>query len=271
LHDSTSLSITSGATWDLNGYAETVGSIAGAGNILLGGATLTAGGNNSSTTFSGVISETGGLTKIGTGAFTLSGSNTFTGNVNINAGTLNLNSTGRLFVVGTWDAHGIVTVGVNATLQLYDFTASTGSLGYLSYNDNHLVINGGTLEFTGTNGVMGESAANDGANKRAFTVGAYGATLLNNTANTWSIWQDTNTSYYNPVYNGDLTFDGSGDFSFNDVIDGTTAITKNGTGSVTLTQINTYTGTTSILAGSLIVSGQLGSGSYAANIILMAL
>ena len=105
--------------------------------------------------------------------------------MNINAGILNLNSTGRLFNIGSWDSHGVVTVGSNATLQIYSFDAGTGSLGYLTYHASNLVINGGTLEFTGTDGVMGEDDDNNGANKRAFTVGASGATLLNNTINTW--------------------------------------------------------------------------------------
>ena len=75
----------SGALLDLNSFAETAGSIAGAGNITLGTATLTAGGTNASTTFSGVISGTGGFTKAGTGTTTLSGVNTYTGMTTITA------------------------------------------------------------------------------------------------------------------------------------------------------------------------------------------
>ena len=94
LYDRTAVTVASGGTWDLNDFAETVGSIAGAGNITLGSATLTAGGDDSSTTFSGVISETGGFTKTGAGTLTLSGTNTFTGVTNINAGTVKLGAAG---------------------------------------------------------------------------------------------------------------------------------------------------------------------------------
>jgi autotransporter-associated beta strand protein len=55
--------------------------------MMLGTGTLTTGGNNTSTTYTGIVSGTGGLTKAGTGVFTLSGANTYTGATTINAGT----------------------------------------------------------------------------------------------------------------------------------------------------------------------------------------
>jgi len=60
--------VASGAALDLNNFNQTIGSLAGAGNVTLGSATLTAGTDNSSTTFSGTISGTGGLVKQGIGA-----------------------------------------------------------------------------------------------------------------------------------------------------------------------------------------------------------
>ena len=81
------VSVSSGAVFNL-GASETVGSIAGAGNIALGSNTLTAGGANSNTTVSGVISGTGALAKTGTGALTLSGENTYSGATTVSGGTL---------------------------------------------------------------------------------------------------------------------------------------------------------------------------------------
>lgn len=86
--NNSAVTVALGANWNLNNFSETVGSIAGAGNIALGSAALTAGGNNTSTTFSGVISGTGSLTKEGTGTLTLSGANNYSGATNINAGTV---------------------------------------------------------------------------------------------------------------------------------------------------------------------------------------
>ena len=69
--------------------SETIGSLAGNGNTTLNAQTLTTGGNNGTTTHSGVISGAGGaLVKNGTGTFTVAGTNTYTGGTTLNAGTL---------------------------------------------------------------------------------------------------------------------------------------------------------------------------------------
>ena len=91
LSPASALNVAAGATLALNNFNQTVGSLAGAGSVTLGSATLTAGGNNTSTTFSGIIGGTGGLTKVGTGTLILSGANTYTGATNVNAGTLQVN------------------------------------------------------------------------------------------------------------------------------------------------------------------------------------
>jgi len=74
LQGALSLANTSGAALDLNGRSNSIGSLAGGGasggNVILGSATLTTGGNGSSTSFGGVISGTGGLIKTGGGSFT---------------------------------------------------------------------------------------------------------------------------------------------------------------------------------------------------------
>ncbi len=73
----------------------TIGSLTGTGSVLLRANTLTIGNNNQSTTFSGVIQESGGVTKIGTGTLTLSGANTYTGATSVSAGVLKVaNKTG---------------------------------------------------------------------------------------------------------------------------------------------------------------------------------
>ena len=86
----------SSATFDLAGFSTTIGSLSGAGFVQLGSATLTAGGNNSVTTFAGVISGSGGLTKVGIGTLTLSGANTYTGLTTVSAGTLEIAFGGSL-------------------------------------------------------------------------------------------------------------------------------------------------------------------------------
>gem|GEM_PF-723653 len=97
-------------------FAITAGSLAGAGDYYLGANQVTVGGNNLSSTVSGVISDcgptgsecslagstNGSLVKVGTGTLTLSGANTYTGGTTISGGTVVANSVNA----GTVDALG---------------------------------------------------------------------------------------------------------------------------------------------------------------------
>jgi autotransporter-associated beta strand protein len=84
------VNLAAGAVFDLNGNDVTCGSLTGASgcSVTLGSATLTLGADNSSTTFSGGISGSGSLTKIGSGTLTLTGANTYGGQTMDMAGTL---------------------------------------------------------------------------------------------------------------------------------------------------------------------------------------
>jgi autotransporter-associated beta strand protein len=113
----------------------TAGSIEGAGTYYLGNKQLTVGGNNLSTTVSGVISDGscgcfgaggvgGSLVKVGTGTLTLAGINTYTGATDVNGGTLSVN--------GSTAPSSLTTVNAGGTL------GGTGTVG-------NTIINGGTL------------------------------------------------------------------------------------------------------------------------------
>ena len=118
--------VAGGATLDLNNFNQTIGSLAGDGNVTLGSATLTTGGDNTSTTFAGGISGTGGLVKTGSGIMMLTGINSYTGGTTINGfGVLQLgdiDTTGKivggvtnnaLFFVVNADTSGITTITNN--------------------------------------------------------------------------------------------------------------------------------------------------------------
>ena len=86
---------TSGATLDITGVDTQIGSLTGGGtsggNVILGAAILTFGGDNTSpAAYRGTISGNGGVNKIGTGTQTLGGTNTYTGSTTISRGTLKL-------------------------------------------------------------------------------------------------------------------------------------------------------------------------------------
>ena len=86
--------------------------------VELGSNRLTVGKNNLDTTFTGVISGDGSLTKIGGGRLILTGANTYTGRTVVKRGTLSVSDrTGGLTVIagsvevdgGTFGGSGLVS------------------------------------------------------------------------------------------------------------------------------------------------------------------
>jgi autotransporter-associated beta strand protein len=115
----------------LEALATTLGSLEGNGSVFLGNKLLEIGGNNLSTKFAGVIADGGitpgghgALTKVGTGALTLTGQNTYTGATTVNGGVL--------VVDGSIASSSGVTVTAGGTLAGTGTVAST-------------LIDGGTL------------------------------------------------------------------------------------------------------------------------------
>ncbi len=113
----------SGATLDLDNADEEIGGLSGvAGSIVsLGTATLTTGSNNETLNFDGNITGTGGLTKIGNGTQRLRAANSFTGDINVNDGTLEIG-------VGNTLGNNAVIVAAGATLRVAGDGESFGSL-----------------------------------------------------------------------------------------------------------------------------------------------
>jgi len=191
---------------------------------------------NGTYSYAGTITVSGngsriiGVTKSGTGTQAFSGLNTYTGNTTINSGLLSV----------TTLANGGSASGIGAAAS----TAST------------LVINGGTLRYTGA----GNST------DRNITIGTSGATLDASGSAALSLTGST------PVLSGTntartltLTGNNTGLNSFAAGLanngTGATSVTKNGTGTWSLTGTNTYTGNTTVSAGTLLINGSTGASS----------
>ena len=155
------VTVAAGATLGLNDYSQSIGSLAGAGNVTLGSGTLTAGGDNASTTFSGTISGSGGLTKQGAGTTTLSGTNTYTGATTVSGGTLEVN--GAI-------ASSNVTVNPGATLS------GTGTVG------DPIIAAGGTLSPGSTAHPYGTLTITD---PLTFASGSFYTVHVSPSANSW--------------------------------------------------------------------------------------
>ncbi|MET4799620.1 autotransporter domain-containing protein [Bradyrhizobium sp. LB11.1] len=128
------------------------GSIAGNGRFDLNGAELTVGGDNLSTTVTGVLTGNGGFTgtslvKIGTGTLTLSGINTYTGATVIDGGTLAVN--------------GSILASSGVTVE------SGGTLGGTGIVGNTTIASGGTLAPGNSVGTLTVSG------NLAFTAGSF--------------------------------------------------------------------------------------------------
>ncbi len=155
LPSDTALSIAAGATFDMAGVDQTVGSLAdyagGGGSVLLGSGTLTVGDASSTTTFSGSIAGTGGLTKQGAGTLTLSGASTYTGATTVGAGTLLVNgSLGNTAVAvhsgGTLGGTGTIglAAGASVTFAGGSFLAPGMSPGTLTVDGDLAMETGST-------------------------------------------------------------------------------------------------------------------------------
>jgi autotransporter-associated beta strand protein len=126
-------SASSSATFDLNGHSETINGLSSTVNGIVDNtatnttSTLTVGGNDQSSSYVGVIRNTGGtlaLTKIGSGLLILTGTNTYTGNTIVNEGTLELGVTSLA-------RNSTVSVADGAVLQL-DFAETNAVAGFIT-------------------------------------------------------------------------------------------------------------------------------------------
>ncbi|MDD5064699.1 MAG: autotransporter domain-containing protein, partial [Phycisphaerae bacterium] len=235
-----SLANVAGASFELS-TSETIGSLAGGGalggNVNLNATTLTT-GDATNTTYSGVISGAGGiLTKEGAGTLTLDGTNSYTGATNINTGTLTVAADQAL---GT--AAGATTVANGATLGISGTT-------------NYATAEALTLNGTGAAGRSGalDNIIND--NTFAGNITLATASKIGSTAGTLTA--------SGTIDNGGnlLTVGGASDATLSGVISNTGGLTKADAGTVTLSGINTYSGITTINAGTLSIGADSGLGT----------
>jgi fibronectin-binding autotransporter adhesin len=211
------------------GGSATIGSLSGSGTVNLGGNTLNIA--NGSTSFSGAISGVGGLSISG-GTQIISGANSYTGGTTITAGTLQLGNGGTVgSIVG-----GVADMGTLA----FDYSVPTLFNGTITGLGQVNQAGVGTTILTATNSYTGGTIVSLGTLQigNGGTAGAITGGVLDNDI---------------------LAFDHSDAIVFSGVISGTGAVTQIGNGNLTLTGINTYTGTTTIGSGDTLTLGAGGS------------
>jgi autotransporter-associated beta strand protein len=220
-------------------------------------ASVTVDNETNAYTFSspGRITGTTTFVKRGTNTVTINTSNTFSGNITISDGKVALGS-GAGFYQKTGGTK--LTVNNGGVLSVVgNLGYDRGVFGYLAAQATGLVLDGGTLQHTGSSNLK----TNDGAG-RLLTIGAGGATLDSATAGqTFYLGYryDYSTSLTSSS-GGSLELTGAGNGDLNYIFPGTGALLKTGTGTWSLTANNTFTGSTTISAGVMNIqfSGALG-------------
>lgn len=203
--------------------------------VILGSNSTISTITGSSLNISSPITGAFGLTKSGDGTLTLSSSNGYTGNTTVSAGTLNIQNANAL---GTTAAGTSVTSGATLAIQGGITTAAEA----LTLNGNG-VGSGGALRNVSSNNTY----------SGAITLGS--ASRINSDSGTLTL----DVSSGNAISGtNNVTFGGAGNVVVADAIaTGTGTLTKDGSGTLTLTAANTYSGSTTINQGTL----QLGNGS----------
>lgn len=225
-----------------------------------------------------VMTGSGGFTKIGTGTLTLgTGASSFTGNVVVDAGSLNVTALGNATTsaFGSQSASRTVTINNGATVNfntnnvlgngavpvanLTSFTVNQG--GTLAANNYNVIgavtLNGGTMTRTGT-GTPGSYQGFEFKGK--VTTGGSAKSTITSTGGYGHHLAGDITFEVNDAVNGvDLAVEAALRNASPDVPGVLGGITKTGTGSMALNGTNTYTGTTTVSAGTLLVNGSLGA------------
>jgi autotransporter-associated beta strand protein len=282
------LTVNNNATVDFQTYAQTVGGIEGNGKITNGDLTVDTDKGTGDSTFNGTLEGTSSLAKNGNDKLILSGTNTYTGETNINAGTLELTGTGSIA------RSEKVTVNSNATFDIQNLTSTSTSVRNLqsAAEDANVILGekelsveqgsfagqisgNGTLTKTGTSSdtltISGTNTSFIGkTNIKNGTLALTGNGSLAGSSNvnvdgTFKINGITNTT----THVQELTGNGNGKIDlggkeieadkgvFYGVISSNVngRLTKTGSETLTLAGINTYEGATNINDGTLELTG----------------
>lgn len=245
--DTSALIIGAAGTVDLGyGHSETVRALSGSGTLDIKGGPFTV-GDATSTTFSGVITDSGAygsLVKQGTGTLTLSGTNTYAGLTTINAGALNVQNSSAL---GGSTYGNIVASG--AALQL----------------ENNVTVTEGSFN------IAGSGASSTGAIRNISGANTLNAAITLNANST--IGADAGslavTGDFDLASSRTLTTTGAGTVELSGALNGSGGVAVNGPGTTTFSgsASNSYSGPTIVANGTLELNKTAGTNAIGGGTI----
>lgn len=192
------------------------------------------------TTIAGAISGPGGFSKTGLGTLILTGSNTYSGTTTISAGVLQL---------GNGGTSGSIAGNVINNSLFAIHRSDTVTLGGVISGSGLLIQNGTGTTILTANNTYGPGGTGQGS--FVTTINA-GTLQLGNGGSTGSIIGSV-------VNNSTLAFNRADTYSFDGIITNAGSVRQAGTGTTILTAASTYTGATTVDAGTLSVNGSIAS------------
>ena len=251
------------------GQNSTLGGLTGSRNLDMLTRTLSIGNNGASTTYSGTLSN-GALTKIGSGTFTLTGANAYTGATVIDAGVLQIGSSGT---TGSLSTSSAISGSAGAGLVFSRTDNYGGNVANNIGGGIGLTLNSGTLALTGSNayagttrisgGVLSLGAANAlaGVGNVTFAGGTMQFTA-SNSGDFASRIKDSGSAVAIDTNGQNRTLAGSIDSS------NAAGLVKSGAGTLVLSGSNSFSGGVTLTGGQVQIANAnaLGTGTFTTNV-----
>ncbi len=260
-HSSSPMILQEGAFLHLHSFNNAIGSLHGAGRVLLGSADLTCGENNFPSAFRGSLSGSGRLIKVGRGTLTLRGFNDYSGGTVIHSGILRGTT---VSLQGMIENHGVV-----------EFNQSQDGVyaGNIEGPGSFIKSSTGTVRLSGTNLYSGDTLVLTGVlqagSTHAFSPHSHmtvnGNLDLNHFDNTIGSLSGSGSVL---LTNAQLTCGGTDATThFSGNVSGLGSLVKEGEGTLSLSGTNSYLGTTKIHAGTLQAGASNAFSPYSAVIL----
>ena len=231
------ITVASGAVFDVNGLTVTLPTVLGAGVVESGAGAGTVTSATAATISAVLQNGAGGLNfvKNGTGTTSLTGANTYTGATTISAGTLQIGSGGN-------------TGSLGATTITNDSALAFNRSDALAFSSN--VSGSGTVTQVGA----GTTTVTGALTHTGGTTISAGTLQIGSGGTSGSIDGNITTNATFAVNRSDAV-------TLGNLISGTGGFAQSGAGATTLTNTNTYTGVTTVNSGTLAITSVANGGT----------